>query len=143
MATKKQPKSWEVIEYEWMEMERMSCVPQNLRKLRVGTIINEDQSVRWNREEVERNNQEYADAVAQLNREKNKYRDSICEDIYYAIQCEVGNGLTRKQALRLWNMAYEDGHAFGWSDLMCHLERLMDLAEILLADVKGESGDGK
>lgn len=132
MAKKKEPKSWVVIQYEWEEMERMSCAPQNISKMRTGTIINEDQSVRWNREEVERNNLEYADAVADLNRAKNKYRDSICEDIYYAIQCEVSNGLTRIQALRLWNMAYENGHAFGWNDIMGHLESLMRLAKLLL-----------
>lgn len=132
MAKKKEPKTWVVIQYEWEEMERMSCAPQNIRKLRTGTIINEDQTVRWNREEVERNNLEYAAAVADLNRAKNKYRDGICEDIYYAIQCEVGNGLTRIQALHLWNMAYENGHAFGWYDIMRHLESLMRLAKLLL-----------
>lgn len=79
-------KDWQTIRTEFEAMERMSCVPAGIRKVRADHIFDEERSVRWNREMVEKNNADYQAEVARLNTEKNKRRDAILEDIYRLIQ---------------------------------------------------------
>lgn len=44
------PKSWYDIQADFEEMQKMSCVPQNIRKVPNNFIFDEDQSVKWNKE---------------------------------------------------------------------------------------------
>lgn len=69
--------SWEDIQNEFDIMNRMSCRPVGLQKVPGNHIFDEDQSVKWNREQVELNNKKYQSEVARLNTEKNKARDSV------------------------------------------------------------------
>lgn len=77
-------KTWEEIESDFYHMNNMSCKP-NFTKLSKGWITDENQSVKWNREQVELNNQNYQKAVKELNIKKNKARDNVYEDIYKKI----------------------------------------------------------
>lgn len=82
MAKKKEPKSWCDIQSDFKNMQRMSCVPVGICKVRKKDyIFDENQSVKWNREQVEKNNLAYEKEVARLNTLKNKERDQILEDI--------------------------------------------------------------
>lgn len=74
--------------------------------------------------------------VARLNSAKNKARDAIHEDIYRAIQSEVGHGLTRDGARKLWEYAYDKGHAHGSYAIISYLEDLLVLVYEVLDDVK-------
>lgn len=130
------PKEWYEIQDEYDEMQRMSCVPAGIQKVRADHIFDEDKSVKWNREQVTKNNRKYQQEVARLNTEKNKRRDAIHEDIYRAIQKEVGHGLSRKKAMALWFCAYDKGHAFGIREIKCCLDELMELAITLLSEDK-------
>ena len=47
-------KDWQTIRTEFEAMERMSCVPVGIRKVRADHIFDEERSVRWNREMVRR-----------------------------------------------------------------------------------------
>lgn len=58
-------KTWEEIESDFHHMNNMSCRP-DFRKLSTGYVTDENQSVKWNREQVELNNQNYQKAVAEL-----------------------------------------------------------------------------
>lgn len=131
--SKKYPKSWYDIQAEFEDMQRMSCVPQNIRKVPQNFIFDEDKSVKWNKEQVIANNNAYSEEVARLNTLKNKRRDSIYEDIYFTIQCEVGHNLSREKAIKIWNYAWEQGHAYGIREVCCHLENLITLADELLS----------
>ena len=51
--------SWEDIQNEFDIMNRMSCRPVGLQKVPGNHIFDEDQSVKWNREQVELNNKKY------------------------------------------------------------------------------------
>lgn len=130
---KKEPKDWGEIQTDFESMQRLSCVPSGIFKVKQSHIFDEDKSVKWNKEQVEINNENYLKEVARLNTEKNKLRDSIYEDIYYAIQCEVGHRLSRDKAIAIWNLAFEEGHSFGYNEILCHLRSLMELADKLLS----------
>lgn len=106
--------SWEDIQNEFDIMNRMSCRPVGLQKVPGNHIFDEDQSVKWNREQVELNN------------------NLIIEKIQY----EVGHRLSRKKAEAIWNRAYEDGHSFGFYEIRCRLSDLIDLAITLLGGDK-------
>ena len=123
---------WETVQDEFEAMERMSCVPAGIRKVRADHIFDEEKSVRWNREMVEKNNADYQAEVARLNTEKNKRRDAILENIYRLIQEDVGHNLSRAKAQRLWAYAWELGHANGFSDVYYHLQDMVELARMLL-----------
>ena len=131
--SKKYPKSWYDIQAEFDIMQKMSCVPQNIRKVPQNFIFDENQSVKWNKEQVIANNNAYAEEVARLNTLKNKRRDSIYEDIYFTIQCEVGHDLSREKAILIWNYAYEQGHSYGISQICNYLEELICLVDRLLS----------
>ncbi len=135
MAQKKrEPMDWYDIQNEFESMQRMSCVPTHIHKVPTNHIFDENQSVKWNREQVEKNNLAYAEEVARLNTLKNKERDRICENIYYAIQCDVGCNLPRNSAILIWNFAYELGHSFGIYNVLAHLETIISLIKKLLSD---------
>lgn len=125
-------KSWEELQSDFDDMSLMSCVPVGLKRVPGNYIFDEDKSVKWNKEQVAINNENYRKEVARLNTEKNKRRDSILEDIYKAIQHEVGHSITRKQAQAVWNYAYEQGHSFGFNSILNCLYEIMELAEVLL-----------
>lgn len=127
---------WADIQSEYDAMNSTSCVPCGIRKVRADHVFDENQSVLWNRKQVEDNNRRFQEEVARLNTEKNKQRDAIHERIYKAIQDEVGHGLSRKKAMVLWSCAYQEGHAYGIREVKSHLDKLMELAALLLDDAR-------
>lgn len=124
-------KTWEEIEDDFIRMNSMSCKP-NFSKLPNRWITDENQSVKWNREQVELNNQNYQKAVAELNTKKNKARDSVYEEIYEKIQDEVGHNLSRNSAIKIWSHAYDEGHGFGFLAIRSYLDELIDLVSEIL-----------
>lgn len=125
-------KDWEDVRRAFEAQMRMSCVPADLHKVRADHIFDEEKSVRWNREMVEKNNADYQAEVARLNTEKNKRRDAILEDIYRLIQEDVGHDLSRVKAQRLWMYAWAQGHANGFPDVYYYLQDMVELARMLL-----------
>lgn len=127
MANKMTVKGWDEIQSDYERMQGMSCVPAVIRKVAQNHVFDENQSVKWNRDKVAENNAAYQAEVARLNTAKNKARDAIHEDIYRAIQSEVGHGLTRDGARKLWEYAYDKGHAHGSYAIISYLEDLLVL----------------
>ena len=128
-------KTWEEIEAGYRRMISISLKP-NFTKLPNGWITDENQSVKWNREQVELNNRNYQKAIAELNTKKNKARDKIMEDIYIKIQDEVGYGISRTSAIKIWNYAYAEGHSSGWMNIKCYLDEIIDLISDILDEQK-------
>lgn len=123
--------TWEEITKEWEIWENMSC-KAGTKRLKPDTVIDEEKSVRWNREEVERLNKEHDETVAELNTKRNKARDALYEHIYEYIIDEVGKNCSRRKAIAIWNYAFEQGHAYGLNGIYSCLNDIIDLAITLL-----------
>lgn len=126
---KNKTKSWDEIQEDFDRMQRMSCVPVDIKKVPENYVFDEDQSVKWNKEQVEINNRKYKEEVARLNTLKNKARDSVYEDIYKYIQGEVGHNLPRDKASAIWGYAYEQGHAYGISEIKIYLDEIIEVVK--------------
>lgn len=107
------------------EYENFCCKPAHCRKYKIGTIFDEEKSVKWNREEVERKNFEFENAVKQLNREKNLlYTELISMVSSYII---VETGVSVEKSEKIWNYLYSNYHAYGLAECLNHLDELLEL----------------
>ena len=107
---KKQIRSLEEIKEDVLDMAQMSC-KSTLPYPKVNTVIDEDKSVKWNREEVERQRKAYTDDVAKRNTEKNKRRDELTKELYKTIASEVG-GISEEKVKLIWQYCYEWHYGF-------------------------------
>ena len=117
-----------------MELERLyemadeytefSCKPKN-PKYKVGTIIDEDKSVRWNKEEIERLNYIHIEEVKELNRKKNLLLANVENAIkeYIIEETKVSN----KKAEKIYRYIYEEYHSYGINNCISHLDNLLDI----------------
>lgn len=115
-------------------MYKMPCKP-DFSKPKTGDIIDEDQSVRWNREEIIKRQAAYDEEVKRLNTLKNKRRDELHKELYKAIQYEV-KGISEEVAEKIYSHAWEDSHAYGLKAVFNDLNDLMELANDI---IKGSS----
>lgn len=133
MAVKKQttpppPRSLEEIEADMHRMASMSCKPSaTLHRPAVGTIIDENQTVKWNREEVQRQRDAYDQKVKELNTKKNLWRDRLSVELYERMVLELDGKITTKGAEQIFAQAYSDGHANGVSEVFIYLRRYLEL----------------
>lgn len=117
--------SFESLQRMMDEVNRLSCKPgPEFKKVAVGTILDEEKSVRWNREEVSRLQEEYTEEVKRLNRERNKKYVEVIEKIIAFIAEETG--LSNEKAKILWEFTYGHHHAYG-DTLFNYLEEYCDL----------------
>ena len=70
--------------------------------------------------------------MARLNTAKNKSRSEVRELVYQKIQKEVGQELSRNSAMKIFDYAYEDRHAYGIREVCWELERLIELVTEIL-----------
>ena len=117
--------SFESLQRMMDEVNHLSCKPgPEFKKVAVGTILDEEKSVRWNREEVERIREEYTEEVKRLNRERNKKYTEVIEQIVEFISEETG--LSNEKAKLLWEFTYGHHHSYG-DTLFNYLEEYCDL----------------
>lgn len=107
------------------EYENFSCKPAHCCKYKIGTIFDEEKSVKWNREEVERKNFEFENAVKQLNHEKNLLYTELISMINSYITVETG--VSVKKSEKIWNYLYSNYHAYGLAECLNHLDELLEL----------------
>ena len=98
---------WSKIQSEYKRVKGMPCKPARLQKYKAGHIFDENMSVKWNREKVEEENKKYQDEVARLNTAKIKSFSDANELIYQKIQNDVGHGLSRESAKKIFEYVYE------------------------------------
>ena len=97
-------RSYEEIREDFITLAHMSCKP-TLVKPRANDVIDEEKSVRWNREEVERRILAYVDEVKRLNSEKNARRDALLKEVYETIKRDI-KGISLNDAKKIWEYVY-------------------------------------
>lgn len=128
-------KTWEEA---WADLDaayKMSC-RSTRKKFPKGYVFDEDKSVRWNAEEVEKNNKASQEETSELQRNRSVAINSATSEIVKLIVHEFDDKINEKQAYIIWNLAYEKGHAYGCQEIEIHLEELIGTFKDFIA--KGE-----
>lgn len=118
------------IRAQYEHASAMSVTPrEGFMRPKDGAILDEEKSVRWNREEVQRLRKEYSDEAARLSRARGK---AINEAVGNAIQWIAENGgFTERQAAVIWNFVYERYHAY-MGDVFNNLDEYMDFVNNII-----------
>lgn len=106
------------------EYTKFSCKPKNPR-YKVGTIIDEDKSVRWNREEIDRLNDIHTEEVEELNRKKNLLFLNLKNAAEKYIIEETN--VSKKRAEKIFEYIYEEYHSYGIKECFNHLDNLLEI----------------
>lgn len=108
-----------------------------------GTIIDEDESVRWNRERVEEHNKE-EDAKVKRSQEKVAALEAIWKKkIYDDAREELGKDVPSSALDVLYADAYNEGHSSGYMQISCCFDERVHmvgrfLEEMYLKDTEEE-----
>lgn len=78
---------------------------------KAGDILDEDKSVKWNREEVERQRQAYLNRVDELNKCENVIGNAFDNRIVTLLAKDYG--FSKEESRKIWNFAYEQEHSGG------------------------------
>ena len=92
----------------YYEVKRMSCKPDMVR-LSNNYVTDENKSVKWNREQVALNHEEYDKQVAVLQEQKNKAISDLTHEIYDHISDKVGVNLSNQSAEQIWQYFCRSG----------------------------------
>ena len=97
--------------------------------LTVDYIIDEDQSVKWNREQVEINNKNWEEYQSNIRKERAHINDMIEDAIVHKLMDDYG--FSHDVAYKVYSKAYDEWHD-NLIDMECELEDLAEfVAEIL------------
>lgn len=100
------------------------------RLLKDTDIIDEDKSVKWNREQIEKENEKIKLHNEAIKEAKKKGPLKFEDDLKAVIMGE--HGLNADQASKVYRKAYEDGHSAGMSEILWNAQELGELAEAIL-----------
>lgn len=121
-----------------LDLAYMISTKPSRKLLRAGTIIDENKSVKWNREQVIIENSKYHDEVKQLRDMKNK---QIVESQDKIIDEYIADGLDYSMSHMamtvIFNQAYMLGHSGDANEIFNHLDELISFVNDLLKEVIG------
>ena len=115
---------------EYANMERAQSKELNqIQIIPKDKIIDEDKSVKWNREEVERRIQKAQQKRADLRKEHIQARNELQSEIYSAIQgfCEVP--ITVAAAKVMHEYACQESDSYGMDQVADTIYDLIDIVE--------------
>lgn len=108
------------------------------KSLRAGTIIDENKSVKWNREQVIAENSKYHEEVTQLRDMKNNQiieaQDKVIDEY---IADELDYSMSHMAMDVIFNQAYMLGHSGGANQIFNHLDELICFVNDLLKEMLG------
>lgn len=131
---------WEYLKRNYETVQKMNCVPSDICLVAENHVFDEDQSVKWNREKVVKNNEKYQAEVARLNVSKNEAQNELFKKICFRIQCEA-RGITHETAMGIWNYANslaQNSSFLGnkFDEAVNHVDELVKLARMILEEKK-------
>lgn len=97
---------------------------------RVTDIIDEDESVKWNGEEVQRLRRAFENKVEELNRYKNLISSAFEGRIIEILAKD--NSISVEESQKIWSYAYSEGHSCGIRNVIsCYEEFVSVYADLL------------
>jgi len=114
----------EMIIDKFEELSRKSYKP-SLKKYKEGHIFDENKSVKWNREEVIRQNNLFFEEFENLKKQEKKDWKELMNQLYSYLEKEYD--LNHNQIEKLYSFAYEDAHSEGIRNVLIVFDELADL----------------
>ncbi len=120
-----------ILESWTMFYKNFSCKPneKEFPKYHRGDIIDEDKSVKWNRDEIEKGIKARADEVQRLNKRRNELDNLYEKTMIKALAKEYK--ISIKESNILWRKAYDDEHSYGVTEVYHAFSELADMYEKL------------
>lgn len=128
--------SWDDLTREAFKVKEISCTPEGLCRVKASHIQDEEQSVKWNREWVEKNNARYLEEVKRLHAEKNAAWDRWEVKVAEKIQAEVGGRLSLKRAVAIRECAFRMTKCTTFNKTWECVKQLIELAKVLMKEEK-------
>ena len=128
--------SWDDLTREAFKVKGISCTPEGLCRVKASHIQDEEQSVKWNREWVEKNNARYLEEVKRLQAEKNAAWDRWEVKVAEKIQAEVGGRLSLKRAVAIRACAFRLTKCTNFQKTWECVKQLIELAKVLMKEGK-------
>lgn len=99
-------------------------------------IFDEEQSVRWNREEVERRNAEIENKKDEYRKARGDKFDEFVKDVKDMLIEHYNINENKEIADKIYNKGYEDGHSGGMYEILNIVEDYGDFAEDIIKIIK-------
>lgn len=127
-------KSIEDIYKELFATYEMDVRPKT-KKVKEGTVIDEDKSVKWNREEVKRLNDAYVEETRSLRRKRNEKEAKVREELVKAVNAELEKNVSEETVKKMIASVDEQESGEGVTNHSIAMEDLIDLVNSVIKDV--------
>lgn len=127
-------KSIEEIYKELFATYGMDVRPKT-KKVKEGTVIDEDKSVKWNREEVKRLNDAYVEEARSLRRKRNEKEAKVREELVEAVNAELEKSVSEETVKKMIANVDEQESGEGAITHSIAMEDLIDLVNSVIKDV--------
>ena len=117
------------VQEKYESYKRFSCKPLN-KKIKVGSVIDEEKSVRWNREYIEKHNKKVEEEVKNLQRKKNHLREEVKADACTYIMQETK--VSKEKALSIYTYVEEKWEDENFYGCLSQLDDLLELIKTIL-----------
>lgn len=97
-------------------------------------IEDEDKSVKWNREFVQKSNEAYSNEVKRLRNYREAEIKKVTDEIIKYIADYAG--IPESSAAKIYSIAYDDSHSDGAYAIITKAEEYADLVESVLKDMR-------
>lgn len=123
------------IKNNWDNNEYKNKMDYPKNKYKEGHIFDENQSVKWNKEEVIRHNELIDIKKKEYQAESNRLNSKLWNDVVEALMEDYN--FNKAQAEKIWSFAYAEKHSY-MGDTFGYAEELADLVSdiIMLSNVK-------
>ena len=113
-------------------LRTFSCKPDREKYPypKLNDVLDEEKSVRWNREEVVRLRAEYEEKVKDMQREKNAFETAYEAQIIKLLA--KAYSFTMEESRKIWSYAYGKSHSYGIHNVRMTFEEIADLYDDLL-----------
>lgn len=112
---------------EIVEMfQKESEIPRPARPLKNGTILDKTKSVLWNEEQVAISREKYKEEMKEYHRKRSEVYEKARQEAYLYIQENLDKEYSLEKCSILFSRAYSNGHAYGYNEVMSHVDDLID-----------------